>query len=102
VAKVSKDPDDYDYTLRRTVHTKLYAETHARLKVKAAELKLSVQEIFNELGTLVGNDDPRLLSILKEYKRNKRRKQDETLVGKGADVDEIYGLIGDNSPLKDG
>lgn len=94
------DKDLYDYSLRKTVHIKMFTEVHAALKVKAAEMKLSIQEIMNEMATRIGEGDHRVMAILKEYKRDKRTKQTDSLIGK-ADTKELYDVIGSNSPFGD-
>lgn len=100
--KLKHDPTkhDYDFTMRKTVHTKLFTETHAGLRVKAAEMKLSVQEIMQELAQRLVDGDNRIMAILKEYKRDKRKKETDSLIGK-ADVEELYDVIGDNNPFGD-
>lgn len=103
VKKLRHNPEehDWDYTTRKTVHTKLYTETHKRLRMKAAELNLSVQEILQCFAEKLGEGDGRLLLMLKEYKRKKRKKETESFFVGRVDVEELYEAISDQSPFKD-
>jgi hypothetical protein len=100
--EVRHNPEDhdYDYTARRTIHIKLWTETHKNLKKVAAEVGLSMQEIINELAERVGNGDNRVMKILEEYKLNKRNKEEKSLRGK-VDATDVYAAIAaGGDPLK--
>lgn len=68
--------------------------------MRCAKLKLSMQEIFQELAQRVVDGDKRVIQVLEDYKRQKRNRETDTLVGK-ADVKEIFSLIRDSSPIKE-
>ena len=101
--KLRHDPEehDYDFTVRKTLHIRMWTETHKKLKQASVELKLSMQEIVNELAERVGNGDGRIMQILKEYKKQKRFKEEENLSEK-IDMKDLYQVIEDDSPLKKG
>ena len=58
---------------------------------------LSMQEVFEHLASLVGEDNPTLKKILDDYTLLKRSKKIEKLEAKY--TDNLYDVIGDDNPF---
>jgi len=98
--KLQHDPDEYEYdfALRKCVHVRLFTGLYFDFKEYCVKHKFSMQETFNFLIEKLVNEDPRLVEMVKEYKKDKRNKK----LRKISDgMDDLYDAMQDNSPFKD-
>jgi len=84
---------DYDdlVNARKCIHVKLMSSTHAALRIEMFKLKLSMQEVFEELAQRIALNDPIILDILNELKQQKKNKKLKQL--SKLDASSIYDII---------
>ena len=72
-------------------------KTHTDFKKAVVSRDLSMQEVFEHLASMVGDDHPALKKILDEYVHLKRSKKIEKLQAKY--TENLYDVIGDDNPF---
>ena len=65
-----------DFDRRKSIHVKLYTETHAAFRVELMKKKLSMQEVFEHLACSIVEGDSYLNNLLDNLEYNKKYKVD--------------------------
>ncbi len=86
-----------DFASKKSIHINMTKSAHAALRVACVKRSLSVQEVFEEIGQLIGAENPDLVSILEDVAIRKRNKIIRQL--SAADADSIFEIIEFNNPL---
>jgi translation initiation factor 2 alpha subunit (eIF-2alpha) len=86
-----------DFASKKSIHINMTKSAHAALRVACVKRSLSVQEVFEEIGQLIGAENPDLVSILEDVAIRKRNKIIRQL--SAADADSIFEIIEFNKPL---
>lgn len=84
---------------KKSIHIKLYSNTHAAFRIKLLEKQLTMQEVFEECVQRIVTNDPLFVELLEEVVINKKEKQLKQLYS--SDAESIYDVIGDDSPIKE-
>jgi GTPase SAR1 family protein len=83
-----------DFDRRKSIHVKLYTETHANFRVELMKKKLSMQEVFEDFAQRVVAGDGFAHRVLDTIARRKRDKEIEKL--SESDVESLFDAIEDN------
>jgi GTPase SAR1 family protein len=83
-----------DFDRRKSIHIKLYTETHASFRVELMKKKLSMQEVFEDFAQRVVSGDGFAHRVLDTISRRKRDKQIEKL--SDTDVESLFDAIEDD------
>lgn len=86
-----------DFASKKSIHINMTKSAHAALRVACVKRSLSVQEVFEEIGQLIGAENPDLVSILEDVAIRKRNKIIRQL--SAADADSIFEIIEFSNPL---
>jgi hypothetical protein len=86
-----------DFASKKSIHVNMTKSAHASLRVACVKRSLSIQEVFEEIGQLIGAENPDLMSILEDISIRKRNKIIRQL--SASDADSIFELIELNNPL---
>ena len=86
-----------DFDRRKSIHVKLYTETHAALRVELMKKKLSMQEVFEAFAQRVVAGDGFAHRVLDTISRRKRDKEIEKL--SETDVESLFDAIEDSHSL---
>jgi len=86
-----------DFDRRKSIHIKLYTETHAGLRVELLKKKLSMQEVFEDFAQRVVAQDGFAHRVLDTLARRKRDKQIEKL--SQTDVESLFDAIEDGQRM---
>lgn len=92
-----KDPEfwrKFDFDVRKHVHVKLFSKTKSELKTIAYRMDLTLQEIFEVFAHALINENTHLITMLNEYKRDKRNKETLDLMSE-MDKDSLLEAIQD-------
>lgn len=87
-----------DFDRRKSIHVKLYTQTHANLRVELMKKKLSMQEVFEDFAQRIVSGDGFAHRVLDTIARNKREKQIKKL--SESDVDSLFDAIEDSQSFK--
>lgn len=77
--------------LKKSIHVKLLTTTHTSLRIQSFRLKLSIQEMIEELAQRVIMEDPAVMTILHDLTKRKRDKEYKRVTS--IDADAIYDMI---------
>ena len=95
ITETAKAVHDIDFNasgdLRKGLHFKLMASTHMAIRIQSFRLKLSVQEMFEELSRRIIMEDPAVIGILLELQRAKRNREYQKITS--MDANDIYDLL---------
>jgi hypothetical protein len=86
-----------DFETKKTVHFNITRESHSKLRIKCFELRLSMQEVFEELSQKIASESPDIISIMELLSENKRNKIIEKL--SETDAESLYNIIEKENPL---
>ena len=80
-----------DFETRKSVHINLTRETHTEFRIKCLRMKLSMQEVFEELARQIVENDPSMVKLLGDLAHKKRNRQVRKL--SATDAESIYRVI---------
>ena len=83
-----------DFDRRKSIHVKLYTETHAACRVELMKKKLSMQEVFEDFAQRVVSGDGFAHRVLETIQKRKRNKEIEKL--SETDIETLFDAIEDN------
>jgi len=83
-----------DLDRRKSIHVKLFTETHAGFRVELVKRRLSMQEVFEDFAQSVVAGSGHALRRLDKIVENKRSKEIQRL--SSTDVDSLFDIIEDN------
>jgi hypothetical protein len=83
--------------IRKGIHIALMEDTHAGLRIKLFEKKLSMQETFEELAQLIAAGDPRLMRIIDGIVDRKKNRTVRSL--SNTDAQTLLDVIDRESPF---
>lgn len=86
-----------DFAVKKSIHVNMTKDAHAALRVACFNRSLSIQEVFEEIGQLIGAEDPGVIDILEDLALRKRNKIIRQL--SATDAESIYDLIEMDNPL---
>jgi hypothetical protein len=86
-----------DFQTRKSVHINLTRISHSEFRKKLLDCSLSMQEVFELFASLVGEDDNRAVSIVKEAQRNKREKTIKRL--SHTEAENLFDAISEIDPF---
>lgn len=78
--------DLFDMDVRKEIHIKVMTETHVLLKVRAAQFKITIQDIADELITRFAEGDPYMSDLIKTMVRKKQVDRAIALSNSSADT----------------
>ncbi len=84
---------------RKTVHVSINSSSHHGFRIQCFKYGLSMQEVFEEFVVRIANEEADSLEFLSELKIDKKSKTVNKL--KNIDVESIYDMINEESPLSD-
>lgn len=76
---------------KKSIHVKLLDSTHTALRIQSFRLKLSVQEMMEELAQRIVIEDPVIMGVLQDLAKRKRDKDYRRF--SEIDAETIYELI---------
>lgn len=76
---------------KKSIHVKLLDSTHTSLRIQSFRLKLSVQEMMEELAQRIVIEDPVVMTILRDLSKRKRDKEYKRI--SEIDAETIYEMI---------
>jgi len=82
---------------RKTVHIGINASSHAGFRIQCFKHGLSMQEVFEEFVVRIASEEPESIAFLAELKSDKKLRIVKKL--KNIDIESIYEMINDESPL---
>ena len=82
-----------DFDRRKSIHVKLYTETHAAFRIELMKKKLSMQEVFEDFAQRVVSGDGFAHRVLETIERRKRNKEIEK--PSETDVESLFDAIED-------
>ena len=86
-----------DFASKKSIHVNMSKDAHASLKIACIKRNLSIQEVFEEIGQMIGSENPELISILEDLSIRKRNKIIKRL--SGDDAESLFNLIEADNPL---
>lgn len=86
-----------DFATKKSIHVNMSKGAHAALKIACIRRSLSIQEVFEELAQMIGDENPEMMSILEDLAMRKRNKIIKKLSEN--DADSIFDLIEAENPL---
>jgi translation initiation factor 2 alpha subunit (eIF-2alpha) len=89
-----------NFASKKSIHVNMSKEAHAALKMACVKRSLSIQEVFEEIGQMIGAENPDVISILEDLAIQKRNKIIRKLTA--TDADSIFDLIELDNPLSRG
>ena len=84
-----------DFDRRKSIHVKLYTETHAAFRIELIKKKLSMQEVFEDFAQRVVRGDGFAHRVLDTVAKRKRERHIEKL--SDTDAESIFDAIEDNT-----
>jgi len=84
---------------RKTLHVGINKSSHIGFRIQCFKHGLSMQEVVEEFVVRIANEDAEALEYLAELKQDKKSKTIKKL--KSVDVESIYDMINEVSPLSD-
>lgn len=87
-----------DFDRRKSIHVKLYTETHAAFRIELMKKKLSMQEVFEDFAQRVVSGDGFAHRVLETIEKRKRNREIEKL--SETDVESLFDAIEDNQGYK--
>jgi translation initiation factor 2 alpha subunit (eIF-2alpha) len=75
-------------------------DAHSALKIACFKRNLSIQEVLEEIGQMIGAENPDVISILEDLAIKKRNKVIRKLTEN--DAESIFNLIEVDNPLSRG
>ena len=88
------------FASKKSIHINMSKDAHAALKMACVKRSLSIQEVFEEIGQLIGSENPDVIAILEDLAIQKRNKVIKRL--SATDADSIFDLIELDNPLSRG
>jgi len=86
-----------DFETKKTVHFNITRESHSQLRIKCFEMRLSMQEVFEEFAQRVAAGSPDVISIMEMLSEKKRDRIIEKL--SETDAESLYNIIEKENPL---
>ena len=86
-----------DFTAKKSIHVNMTKDAHAALRIACLKRSLSIQEVFEEFGQLIGAEDPTITEMLEDLAMRKRNKIIRQL--SASDAESIFDLIEMDNPL---
>tara|TARA_R100000152_G_C6575611_1_gene41327 strand:- start:30 stop:314 length:285 start_codon:yes stop_codon:yes gene_type:complete len=86
-----------DFETKKTVHFNITRESHSKLRIKCFEMRLSMQEVFEEFAQKVAAESPDVISIMEMLSEKKRNRIIEKL--SETDAESLYNIIEKENPL---
>lgn len=86
-----------DFGTKKSIHINMSKSAHAALKVACVKRSLSIQEVIEEIGQMIGAEHPDMVSILDDLSIQKRNKVIKRLSAN--DAESIFDLIELDNPL---
>jgi hypothetical protein len=84
---------------KKSIHISLNPDTHKDFRLRCVERDLSMQEVFEEFASRVGQESNDVIRILDQLVRDKQVKSVKKYTK--TDVDAIFNMLEDEDPLKD-
>ena len=86
-----------DFESKKTVHFNLTRESHSKLRIACFKMRLSMQEVFEEMCQRIATEQPDVMKILTEISTDKRNKTIKRL--SESDAESLFNIIENESPL---
>ena len=88
-----------DFETKKTVHFNITRDAHAQVRMNCFKHKLSMQELFEEIGQRIAAESPDLVRIMEDLSRKKREKIIKSL--SKDDAESVFSIIESENPLVD-
>ncbi len=86
-----------DFEAKKTIHFDITREAHSQIRINCFKHRLSMQELFEEIGQKIAAESPDVLKIMEDLARKKKEKIIKKLTKD--DVESIFDIIKNESPL---
>ena len=88
-----------DFESKKTIHFNITREAHAQVRMNCFKYKLSMQELFEEIGQKIAAESPDILKIMEDLSTKKRERQIKSL--SKSDAESIFSIIENENPLSE-
>ena len=88
-----------DFETKKTVHFNMTRDAHAQVRMSCFKYKLSMQELFEEIGQRIASESPDLVKIMEDLALRKREKIIKSL--SKDDAESVFSIIESENPLAD-
>ena len=88
-----------DFETKKTVHFNMTRDAHAQVRMNCFKYKLSMQELFEEIGQRIAAESPDVVKIMEDLALRKREKIIKSL--SKDDAESVFSIIESENPLAD-
>lgn len=88
-----------DFESKKTIHFDITREAHSQIRINCFKHRLSMQELFEEIGQKIAAESPDILKIMEKLAIKKREKIIKKL--SKDDAESIFDIIQSENPLLD-
>ena len=86
-----------EFESKKTIHFNITREAHSQIRINCFRHRLSMQELFEEIGQRIASESPDILKIMKDLSIRKKEKIIKKLTKD--DVESVFDIIQNESPL---
>ena len=87
-----------DFETKKTVHFNITRESHSKLRIECFKMRLSMQEVFEEVSQRIAAESPDMMSLLADISQRKRDRVIKKL--SKTDAESLFSLIEEESPIE--
>jgi Mg/Co/Ni transporter MgtE len=88
-----------DFESKKTIHFNITREAHAQVRMNCFKHKLSMQELFEEIGQKIAAESPDIVKIMEDLSTKKRDRKIKSL--SKSDAESIFSIIENENPLSE-
>ena len=81
-----------DFESKKTIHFNLTRESHSSLRIACFKMRLSMQEVFEEICQKISSEQADIMKILSQISEDKKKKND---------AESIFNIIEESNPFRD-
>ena len=88
-----------DFESKKTIHFNLTRESHSSLRIACFKMRLSMQEVFEEICQKISSEQADIMKILSQISEDKKNKKIKQLSKN--DAESIFNIIEESNPFRD-